>query len=409
MLFPYPPIFYFYFVALGVIYGAMAFAGLIYHALTTYWLNQWIGKKGETQRVKQGTHQPLIPCSNAVGRNEGHLPSVTFFRPLKSDVADLRGKIEALIGAMLPDDQLLLGADVGSAEEAICRQCQTAFPDRDVVVVSCAPGAAVNPKISKLIQMEPSARHEHWILSDCEALADSRFFSAFRSEWQECDVLTAGYRFSGLTSWPHRLDAAATLLTLWPGLATIWKTSRVQFTLGACTGFLRSDLRAVGGWRAFGNFLAEDQRLGAALAALGKTIHFSRQIFPLDSDPLSWRDYWRHQRRVAATYRVANPAGFAGAIFVHSITGAISLVGLAPFQLWTWAVFLAVWIARWALARQMSRRLSFPIPNLFLVVLVAGLVESACWALSWPARYVWWGGKRWPLSKDGRITEPLAD
>jgi len=405
MLFLSPPFFYPCFIALGLLFTTMALAGLIYHALTTRWLDLWIGEQGEEQ--EQAAHHRLVPESNPAGGNDRALPSVTFFRPLKSGVADLRGKIETLIGALLPGDQLLLGADAGSPEEAVCRDCQAAFPDRDIVVVPCMPGAAVNPKISKLIQMESAARHGHWILSDCEALADGRFFLAFRREWQGCDVLTAGYRFAGLTSWPHRLDAAATLLTLWPGLATIWKAGRLNFTLGACTGFHRDDLLAVGGWRAFGHFLAEDQRMGAALAALGKTIRFSRQIFPLDSDPLSWRDYWRHQRRVAATYRVANPAGFAGAFFVHSITGAVALVGLFPLQLWTWVAFVAVWVARWRLARQMSRRLAFPIPGLFLIVLVAGLVESACWCLSWPTRYVWWGGKRWPLSKDGRITEPF--
>ena len=111
--------------------------------------------------------------------------------------------------------------------------------------------------------MEPLARHEHWILSDSEAVIDADFLEAFRREWARCDVLTAGYRFSRIATWPQRLDAAAALLTLWPGLAVLRASGRVRSHARRLHGISPGDVEAVGGWGAFADDLAEDNRLGS--------------------------------------------------------------------------------------------------------------------------------------------------
>ena len=224
------------------------------------------------------------------------------------------------------------------------------------------------------------------------------------------DALTAGYRFVNLATWTQRLDAAAALLGLWPGLAILQHYKRIHFTLGACTGLRRGDLEAVGGWAAFGDFLAEDNRIGAALAKAGRTIRLSAQVASLDSDPLTWRDYWRHQRRVAVTYRVCNPAGFAGMIFMN---------GLAPTIAWTMLAALTskpiptirplicvvtIQFLRCAFFRGTGKVLRFPIPWLFPVMLAADAVELACWCAAWCDRRVWWAGRRWWVSRAGRLT-----
>lgn len=364
---------------------------------------------------------------------DGELSPVTLLRPLKSGVPALREKLDALVAAMRPGDQLVLGVDAGSAEERVGADARAAFPEREIVVVACDAGVALNPKISKLIQMTPHARHGHWILSDSEALTDVAWLEGFRSEWlaSGAEVLTAGYRFANLSTWPQRLDAASALLGLWPGLLWLRETEyrpptlatffdfragwlprvkRIHFTLGACTGFRRGDIETVGGWAAFGDFLAEDNRIGAALSKVGCTIRLSAQVATLDSDPLTWRDYWRHQRRVAVTYRVCSPAGFAGMILTNglvAIGGWLMLAALAPPSapaIRQLSFIALVPLARWALSRGLGKMLRFPIPWLFPVMLVASAVELACWCAAWCDRRVWWAGRYWWVSRDGRLT-----
>jgi ceramide glucosyltransferase len=329
------------------------------------------------------------------------LPPVTLLRPLKAGVPALSDKLDRLVGAMRPGDQLVLGASEGSEELALCEALVRDFSDLEIVAVPCREGAAVNPKISKLVQMDSAVRHERWILSDSETLVDRLWLDTLRGEWETsgADVLTTAYRFVGARTWPQRCDAAATLLSLWPGLALVRRWGRIDFTLGACTALRRTDLAAVGGWKAFGDFLAEDRQLGAALAAAGRRIRLATAVASLDiDDPLTAGDWWRHQRRVALTYRVSAPAGFAGTILTHSATAALFL-GLCghPFAA------ILTYLLRWLAARRLAAMLGFPASGLVFSQLAAGLLETVTWALSWLPGRVWWSGRWWSLDRRGRL------
>ena len=346
----------------------------------------------------------------------GPLPPVTLLRPLKSGVRDLRGKLEALARAMRPGDQLVLGAAAGSGELRECERLQREFLDREIISVPCREGAAVNPKISKLVQMECECRHGRLILSDSEAVIDADWLDAFRREWEdhEADALTTGYRFAAAETWPQRLDAAPTLLSLWPGLALVRRWGRVNFTLGACTGLRQRDLTEIGGWRALGDFLAEDRELGAALAAAGRTIRLATIVTTLDSDPLTWREWWRHQCRVAATYRACTPAGFAGMLLTHGATAALALAAApvgASWRPWCLGGAAFFFLTRWLAARKLARTLNFPIAALPLCILASGLVETGAWASSWLPVRIWWSARWWRLTGRGRLiaTPQVAD
>jgi ceramide glucosyltransferase len=337
-------------------------------------------------------------------RSAPNHPAITFFRPLKAGVPRMREKLELHLRAMNAGDQVIFGVDAGSPEMALGEELRGAFPDRDVAVVVCAPGAARNPKISKLKQMTLVARHEHWLVADSEALLDAEFLAAFRGDWagSGADVLTAAYRIAGLDTWPERLDAAAVLLTLWPGLAVL-RLGKIRLTLGACTALRGPDMAAIGGWQAFGDDLAEDNRIGAALARAGRTIRLSTAVVTLESDSLGWGTWWRHQRRVAVTYRVGNPPGFAASIITHGELWALALLAIE------WqsgiVVFVSVWAVRAALTARMARRIPFPLPSSPLALLVASLTSSACWLASWATHEVWWGSRRWRVSFRGKLTE----
>jgi ceramide glucosyltransferase len=331
---------------------------------------------------------------------------VTFFRPLKRGVPRLREKLETLLQASSDGDQVLFGVDPDSEEEAICHEVCRAFPGRDIAVVRCEPGRSVNPKISKLVQMAPLARHGSWLLSDSEIILPPGFLEALRDEWQAKKVaaLTTAYRFVNCASWPQRCDALGVLLGLWPGISLVRRYGRVNFTLGACTLFQREALMAIGGWQQFGSELAEDQRLGEALSRCGQRIRLSRQVATLDCDTLSWRDYWRHQRRVAVTYRAANPAGFAGVLLTFGPVW--SVLGLVAVSAQPWMVLAAVFaivFRAWRVLRA-TKALAFPVSMLAATLSVASGVEALCWLLSWFSRRVWWSGRWWCVGFRGELT-----
>lgn len=328
-------------------------------------------------------------------------PPLTLWRALKGGVPDLDGKLEALVRGSRTDDQILLGADAGSPEFAACEALRARHRDRAIDVIACERDRAPNPKISKFIQMASHAHHAHWLLTDSEAMPDADFIESFRREWHAsgADAQTAGYRFGNQRNFPQALDASPALLTLWPGLMLAGK---ITFTLGACTGVQADDIRAIGDWETLARDLAEDHRLGALLTARGRSVRLSRSVLTLDSDPLTWREYFRHQHRIAVTYRAATPAGALGLPVLHMLGFAALAVALHP-PFWKWAALLA--LARIANASAFSRMLKFPVLALPLAVLISTLVESAMWLAAWLPSRVWWAGRWRRVGWRGRLDD----
>jgi ceramide glucosyltransferase len=352
---------------------SVAIFSAIYHGVTMFRL-----------RAKM---DPVPPVADA-----RDFPSVTFWRPIKPGTPELRAKLEMLVAATRPCDQVLAGVD-NDRDEAVAR----ALPG--VEVVRCEPDRAANPKVSKLLQMEPHARHEHWILSDSETLPTPDFTRGFLAQWRGCDVLTAGYGVVNARGFFSQFDAAAVLLTLWPGMVL----ARMRFTLGAWTGVKRDDVKAVGGWAAFADLLAEDHALGARLAAMGRSIELCRSPVALDSDAMDARSWFAHQRRVALTYRVCDSAGFFGMALTQGLTASTLLALASPLDGWRWAIFAVSYGVRLFTARANARRLGFPLPLLPLLVLGHSIAESVFWLQAWLSNRVQWAGRDLRVTRDGKI------
>jgi ceramide glucosyltransferase len=312
-------------------------------------------------------------------------PPLTLWRAVKPGVPDLAGKLDCLVAASRTEDQILIGVD--ACDFAVCEAWRAKYPERDIAVIECMPDRAANPKIAKFIRMQPHARHEHWLLTDSEALPDVGFIGNFRNEWAECGAaaLTAGYRFTGIRTVPQLLDAAPALLTLWPGLMLV---RRMDFTLGACTGIRAADLRAAGGWEAFADVLAEDRELGARLPSVA----LSRHVLTLDGDPIGWREWLLHLHRTAVTYRMGAPLGTLGLPVLH-VSGLLLVALVAGLPVWLLPVALFACVARIIAAFSTAAMLRFRLPGMFLLPLIVPLFETVAWATAWLPLPVWWSGK----------------
>ena len=324
---------------------------------------------------------------------------ITFWRALKSGVPDLVEKLDAFARSTRPEDQLLIGVDADSPDHALCLRWRAHHADRDIHIVSCEPGRAKNPKISKFCQMRAQARHEHWLLIDSEALLTRETVEALRAEWLSsgADEFTAGYRFTGMRTSAAWLDTLPAAITLWPGLMMV---PRLTFTLGACVGVKARDVDELGGWAAMGNHLAEDHELGRRLTAVGRTIALGHTVLTLESDPLSLRDYCRHQHRLAVTYRAANPAGAIGLPIFHVLPAAVVAAILHP-PLWQFAAICAALriVTGWIEAR--LNRMAC-IEAILLVPLML-LLEGVFWLLAWLPLPVWWAGLWRPITYRGSL------
>lgn len=382
---------------------------LVYWGLTCGLLARWVAMGRESRAEGTDGENPREP--------------VFFLRPIKRGVPALEVKVRALLASTRPGDHVGFAvSDPGDL--ACCRAaCEAVPPGVTTSVLMIAPLATGaqpgNPKIAKLMRLMESAgpdAPERIIVTDSEALLEPGWLDRFRTQWETggADAITAGYRFVGARRWPEQLDHLPALLTLWPGLLVSEMAARdrgLPLTLGACTGVKRSDLDALGGWEALLPFLAEDHRLGVQLAASGKRVALADRLLTLDSDPMGWADWMRHQHRVAVTYRVCQPAGVLGMVLTHGVSWAL-LFALCRFTApGAWLLLLSVVAVRVASASFQARLLGFPLPrgNVRRVasITLASLAETFFWLVAWLPLPVRWGTHSYRLGSGGRLRKAL--
>ena len=325
----------------------------------------------------------------APDRSEAPLDPVTFFRPLKSGEPGLARNLEVFLGAVGPGDQVLFGAHCPDERE-LCRDLARKFPNLDIRCPPLDRLDCLNPKIEKLLQLEPLATHDRWIVLDSDTEASPEFLRAFRAEWKEsgADAFSAPYVFGRPGNLPSLLDAAGTELSLWPGVAILRAARRVDFLTGACMAVRATALRRLGGWKVFAEELADDHDLGRAISRSGGRVGISRCVTTLSPPRVNVPDWLLHQHRVFATFRRCNPSGSLGLALTFGLPFSFLSVLANPLSPACWILHFIVSLSRQAAANALHGRRR-PASTVWLT----GLVEPLFWAASFLPLPVWWAGK----------------
>jgi len=318
----------------------------------------------------------------------GPLEPVTFFRPLKPGEPGLARSLEVFLEGVEPGDRILFGTSGGEGRD-LCAALARKFPDLDIPCPPPGGGARLNPKIEKLVRLEPLATHDRWIVLDSDTMADGAFLRSFRREWQESAVaaFSAPYVFEEGGSLTSRLDAAGTELALWPGVALLRAAGRMDFLTGACMAVKGSVLRRLGGWEAFAGALADDHELGLAVSRSGGRVGMSRCVLKLAAPSGSTRDWLLHQHRAFATFRRCNPGGSLGLPLTFGLALSFFSALAKPLSLRRWALHLALLACRRAAAGALPGR------RTLLAVWLSGLAEPAFWLAALLPLPVRWAGK----------------
>jgi ceramide glucosyltransferase len=379
-------------MAAMLFFFGLAGVGLSYRVIAAWCLYRWLGR-GDLRAVEK-----------SAPRGDG----VSWLRPCKPGVPRLQEKLAAHAAALRKEDELILGFDENDAAQiAVAEAVKKAHSNARIVVCHCRAGLARNPKINKLLQMSPHAGCERWIICDSEAEVHPDFANALLLEWERSglDLLTCAYRIGAAQNGWQRLDAASILIQLLPGLAVVRQFGSLTFALGACMAVRRESVERAGGWLAFADRLAEDFHLGQTLSRSGARIGLSRSVVTLSADPLTARAYWRHQRRVAVTYRVCNPIGFAGLGAMQSMAWALigAMAGAVSHPWLALGGLLIVWGLSVGLTAWTQHLTASNLRGLGWLVPVAGFVETICWAMSWKSNSVFWGERNLRVDGEGTL------
>jgi ceramide glucosyltransferase len=314
-------------------------------------------------------YQPPVSILKPVRGRDPH-----FYDSIRSHAVQHYPEFEIIFGAR-PDDP---------AREQIAR-LQSEFPNIRVLDSS---NDAPNGKVGALEILARAARYQTLLVNDGDIVVPPNYLTRVIGLLGNKDVglVTCLYRGRG-ASLASKAEALGIATEFGPSVLVARLLSNSGFALGSTMAFRAADLKAMGGFEAIRDYLADDYQLGARIGR----VEMASVVVETNLGAGSWRDVWKHQVRWSTTIKVSRPAGY---------------FGYAATLLTFWCLF-APW--RFAVAGIIVRLITAAFytswQSLFFVPF-RDLFGTAVWAAGMFGNTVEWRGIRMKLDSSGRIRIP---
>jgi ceramide glucosyltransferase len=333
------------------------------------------------------------------------VPSVTVLKPLHGDEPGLRDNLGSFCNQDYPGPiQVVFGVqDPGDGAVAVVKHLQKAQAALDLVIDTKVHG--LNRKVSNLVNMAPSIRHDVVVLADSDMRVEPDYLSRVTAALDEPGVGAVTCLYYGVPvagTWAS-LSALAINAHFLPGVVFGSALGLARPCFGSTLALRRQTLGEIGGFIAFVDCLADDYAMGAALRAGGHTISIPPFAIAHMCTEASARDFWRHELRWARTIKSIDPIGYAGSIAAHPLPWALiaALLGAGSTAfLPAIAIALASIACRAALLRQVERAYALP-PQAYWLVPARDLLSFFLFVVSFFGRDVSWKGHRYRMVAGG--------
>jgi ceramide glucosyltransferase len=341
------------------------------------------------------------------GTSAGAAPSVAILKPLHGDepglldnlasfcAQDYPDRIQIVCGVQDPDDRAIAVVERLRQRRGGC--------DLDLVVETKLHG--LNRKVSNLINMAPSIRHDVVVLSDSDIRVEPTYLRQVVAALEQPGVagvtcLYYGLPLAGLWA---RLSALGINAHFLPSVIVGVSLGLARPCFGSTVALRRSTLEEIGGFAAFADCIADDYAIGDALRAEGRAVAIPPFAVAHICTQTSARQLWLHELRWARTIRSVDPAGYAGSIIAHPLPWALIGIVLGAGSA---ALFPAIGLAvaailcRMALLRRVEYAGALPRQPYWLVP-TRDLFSFAVFVVSFLGRGVSWKGHRYRMLADG--------
>jgi len=309
--------------------------------------------------------------------------------------------------------QLIFGvSDLADPAVEMVRRLQAKYPLRKVELVVCDRVLGTNRKVGTLAQMLPFARHEVLVVNDSDIRVPPDYLQRVTAPLADeaVGLVTCLYRGVAGGSVGSRLEALGISTDFVPGvLSARFLEKGLRFGLGSTLAFRRSDLRAIGGFEALADYLADDYELGRRIAATGKRVELSEVVVDTFLPSYSLREFLQHQMRWSRTIRDARRWGYVGLLLTFGLPWALVTLAASGGATWAWALSAVTITARLAVGivaaevvlhdRQIFRTAA---PLNVLLLPLRDLVAPLVWAASYMGNRIYWR-EDWFVLKDGKL------
>jgi ceramide glucosyltransferase len=208
----------------------------------------------DRQRAQVGVHSPQS------------LPPVSILKPLKGTDPQMYESFHSHCQLDYPEYEVIFGiSEADDPALALVEKLKAEFPQRAIHVVVCSLNLGTNRKVSNLAQMLTTARYEHLIVNDSDIRVEPDYLQRIMAPFADAKIgmVTCLYRGVPSKTLGSRLESLGISTDFSGGvLAAREVESGIHFALGSTLAFRRTDLHAIGGFEAVGDYLADGYELG---------------------------------------------------------------------------------------------------------------------------------------------------
>ena len=338
---------------------------------------------------------------------ENFTPPISILKPLAGLEENLEENLQGFFEQDYPQHQILFAvrqADDPAAE--VVRRLLQRYPQQDAELVTTGEPRFPNAKVWSLHRMAERARHEILVISDSDIRATPRYLRGIAASFADplVGVSSCPYRAvpgpEGAPRFWSLLEALTLNTEFWCGVLAARLVEGVKFAIGPTMSLRREYLNRMGGFAVVGEYLAEDFVLGQRADRHGYGAELSPHVVDHCIGGQAFRANWRHRVRWARSTRRSRPWGYLGQVFTIPLPFALVLLAgpAAPLAAVVVAARAAVAsaVAGNLLGDPLTRRYWWLAP-------AADLASLAVWILGFFGSTVEWRGRRYILSKDGRL------
>lgn len=238
----------------SVIYLLVLLPGLLYGLASFYFI-----KNAQKSR-------PVSLLKN------GDLPSVTILKPVKGIDDNLEDNLSSFFELDYPDYEIIFGVDSEDDPAVpIIERAKKKYDRINSRLVIDGRKSGLNPKVNNLINMHPYANGDLILISDSNTKCDKDFLAYLTSHFEdkELGLLTATIRGYGENNIVSAMENIHLNAFVAPSIFAASALADIQITIGKAILIRKEALNAVGGFKVFANYLAEDFMMGKKVKETG--------------------------------------------------------------------------------------------------------------------------------------------
>jgi len=340
------------------------------------------------------------------------LPPFSLLKPLNGADPDLESHLESFFCQNYPCFELLFAVRHESDPAvAIARRLMARYPQIPARLILTGEPPYANAKVYSMEKMAEAARHALLVITDSDASVSPVYLRRLAMAFAPADVgaVTNLYRgVAGADFW-SKLEALGMSTEFMAGVIVAERLEGMKFTLGPSMAVSAVALRAIGGFTAMADYLADDFVLGHRAAQSGYRVALSTDVINHHASATGFTGSFKHRLRWNRSSRFSRPSGYIGQGFTYGLSWAMLLCLIAPAA-WSGGLLIAVLIVRAWLTLELATRLledRFALRRFWLVPL-QDLLSFATWIGGFLGKEIVWRNERYQLLDGGRFAPVIA-